>query len=47
MTRRTTYRPQLQQLEDRLTPAGNVTASLSGTLAAGATRFFWVRVQVK
>lgn len=26
---------------------GTVTASLSGTLAAGATRYFWIRVQVK
>ena len=26
---------------------GTVTASLSGTLAAGATRFIWIRVQVK
>jgi uncharacterized repeat protein (TIGR01451 family) len=27
--------------------AGTVTASLSGSLAAGATRYFWIRVQVK
>jgi uncharacterized repeat protein (TIGR01451 family) len=27
--------------------AGTVTATLSGTLAAGATRFIWVRVQIK
>jgi uncharacterized repeat protein (TIGR01451 family) len=27
--------------------SGTVTASLSGTLAAGATRYFWIRVQVK
>lgn len=29
------------------TPSGVVTANLSGTLAAGATRYIWVRVQVK
>jgi len=28
-------------------PATTVTGTLSGTLAAGATRFFWIRVQVK
>jgi hypothetical protein len=27
--------------------AGVVTADLAGTLAAGLTRFFWIRVQVK
>jgi uncharacterized repeat protein (TIGR01451 family) len=27
--------------------AGTVTGTLTGTLAAGATRFFWIRVQVK
>jgi hypothetical protein len=26
---------------------GNVTASLTGTLAAGATRFIWIRARVK
>lgn len=26
---------------------GNVTATLTGTLAAGATRYFWIRVRVK